>query len=64
MREMRRRVEASGWDSLSAGERNCYHPFLLDLKQGDYVVYVKLNGFSIVNDPASGSRASAIARAA
>ena len=42
MRQLRRRVEASGWDSLSAGERNCYHPFLLDLKQGDYVVYVNV----------------------
>ena len=34
--------EASGWESLSDEEKKCYHGFLLELREGDYVVYVNV----------------------
>src|SRR6266568_301791 len=33
------RVEVSGWNSLTAEEKDCYQPFLLELHSGDWVVY-------------------------
>ena len=40
--KLKSRVESKGWGSLSDKEKNCYYPFLLDLKENDYVVYVNL----------------------
>ena len=38
--ELKRRVDENGWDSLSAEEKDCYQPFLLDLRPEDWVVYI------------------------
>lgn len=38
--ESRRREK--GWDDLNDAELDCYQLFLLDLRQGDYVVYINL----------------------
>ena len=40
LRALKVRVERDGWPSLSAEEQAAYYVFLLDLKDGDYVVYV------------------------
>lgn len=40
LRKLNQQIEASGWDSLSEEEQNCYQGFLLDIKAGDYVVYI------------------------
>lgn len=42
LRQLRQRIQEEGWDSLSQEEKNCYQSFLLDLQEGDYVVYVNL----------------------
>jgi Restriction endonuclease len=39
---LRQRIETDGWSSLSNQEKNCYQDFLLDLKIGDYVVYINV----------------------
>ncbi|MDD9860005.1 MAG: hypothetical protein OXU40_06110 [Nitrospira sp.] len=35
-------TDEEGWDSLSKDEKNCWQPFLLDLKPGDYVIYINV----------------------
>ncbi|MCX7787784.1 MAG: restriction endonuclease [Spirochaetes bacterium] len=42
MHELQKRVKNEGWDSLSEDEQNCYHEFLLEIKQGDYVIYINV----------------------
>ena len=42
LRELECRIEKDGWNSLSEDEQKCYHPFLLDFKDGDYVVYINV----------------------
>ncbi len=44
LRELRERIEESGWESLSKEEQECYYgqDFLLDLRDGDHVVYVNV----------------------
>jgi len=44
LRELQQRIESEGWESLSAAEANCYNgqQFLLDIRRGDYVIYVNL----------------------
>lgn len=42
LRELKKRVDENGWDSLSDEEKDCYQVFLLDLKAGDYVVYINV----------------------
>ncbi len=42
LRELKNRIEESGWDSLSDDEKNCYQEFLLRLEEDDYVVYINL----------------------
>lgn len=37
---LRARIEAKGWSDLSNHERKCYQAFLLDLRPGDWVVYI------------------------
>lgn len=36
------KVDAGGWTNLSPEEQDCYQAFLLDLKDGDYVVYINV----------------------
>jgi hypothetical protein len=38
--ELKQRVDRDGWDTLSAEEKDCYQPFLLELCPGDWVVYI------------------------
>lgn len=38
LRQLKTRIDASGWNSLSDDEKECYQGFLLDLKADDYVV--------------------------
>lgn len=42
LRQLKSRIEKSGWEGLSEDEKKCYQPFLLDFKQGDFVVYVNV----------------------
>jgi hypothetical protein len=42
LRRLRERIEKSGWDSLSEKEKDCYQNFLLNFKEGDYVVYINI----------------------
>lgn len=44
LRELRERINESGWESLSEEEQACYEgqDFLLDLRRGDHVVYVNV----------------------
>jgi len=38
--QLKQRIEQNGWDNLSHDEQNCYQNFLLDFKEGDYVIYI------------------------
>ena len=42
LNRLRARIEAGGWDSLTEVEQDCYHEFLLKLREDDYVVYVNV----------------------
>lgn len=42
LRQLKQRVDANGWNSLSNEEKECYQLFLLDFKAGDYVVYINI----------------------
>ncbi len=42
LRELKKRVDEKGWDSLTDEEKDCYQVFLLDFKPGDYVVYINV----------------------
>lgn len=42
LRELKRRIEESGWDSLFKDEKDCYQSFLLELQPDDYVVYINV----------------------
>ncbi len=35
-------INTEGWDSLTTDQKDCYQPFLLDIKKGDYVVYINI----------------------
>ena len=35
-------LRQSGWDSLTGEEQECYHDFLLNFKNGDYVIYINV----------------------
>lgn len=39
---LKQRINANGWNSLSKEEQACYQSFLLELKSGDYVVYINM----------------------
>ncbi len=40
LRTLQDRIDAG--DSLTPAERDCYHPFLLDIQKKDYVVYINI----------------------
>lgn len=40
--QLKAKIESEGWDSLSADEKDCYHSFLLEIKEGDYVIYINM----------------------
>lgn len=42
LEKLRARIYDGGWKSLTEEEKDCYHPFLLDIKEGDYVVYINI----------------------
>lgn len=42
LHQLKQRIEADGWDSLSEAEQDCYQGFLLDFKNGDFVVYINV----------------------
>ena len=42
LHELKDRIAANGWHSLTPEEQDCYQPFLLELKPGDYVVYINV----------------------
>lgn len=42
LHKLRKRIDEKGWDDLSDTEQECYQDFLLELKEGDYVVYINL----------------------
>lgn len=42
LRELKKRVDENGWDSLTDEEKDCYQAFLLDIKPDDYVIYINV----------------------
>ena len=42
LHELKKRADNDGWESLTDEEKDCCQWFLLDLKKGDYVVYVNI----------------------
>ena len=44
LRKLKERIDRDGWDSLTDEEKECYNSsrFLLELQDGDYVVYINL----------------------
>ena len=42
LNKLKQRIEQDGWDSLSDDERECYQAFLLDIREGDYVIYINV----------------------
>lgn len=42
LNKLKQRIEKDGWDSLSDEERECYQAFLLDIREGDYVIYINV----------------------
>ena len=42
LRELEKRIESKGWDTLSTNEQDCYQRFLLYLEKNDYVVYINV----------------------
>jgi len=42
LKKLQATINAEGWDSLTPDQKDCYHPFLLDIKEGDYVVYINI----------------------
>lgn len=40
--ELKQRIEQEGWDSVLDDERECYQAFLLDIRKGDYVIYINV----------------------
>jgi hypothetical protein len=42
LHQLQDKVATTGWDSLSSEEKDCYQGFLLEIKAGDYVVYVNV----------------------
>jgi len=45
MYKLRERISRNGWSSLTSEEKDCYQPFLLDIREGDYVVYINLPSY-------------------
>ena len=41
-RSLNKRCETDGWNSLTLKEQDCYHDFLLEISQNDYVVYINV----------------------
>ena len=42
LRKLKERIDRGEWETLSDDEKECYQNFLLDLKVGDYVVYINI----------------------
>ncbi|ACB84377.1 hypothetical protein [Natranaerobius thermophilus] len=42
LRKLDKRINEEGWGSLTYEEKKCYYPFLLDIKNGDYVIYINI----------------------
>jgi len=42
LRVLKKKIESDGWDSLTDDEKDCYQPFLLDFRPGDYVIYINV----------------------
>jgi hypothetical protein len=42
LRHLKSKIDATGWNSLSNEEKDCYQSFLLDIKANDYVVYINV----------------------
>lgn len=40
--KLKNKIETFGWEALSPDEKSCYQSFLLDIKDGDYVVYINV----------------------
>lgn len=42
LHRLRDKVENEGWHSLNDHEKDCYQAFLLEFKEGDYVIYINV----------------------
>lgn len=42
LRYLKSQIDADGWNSLSETEKDCCQGFLLDIKAGDYVIYINV----------------------
>ena len=42
LKELRMKIDTSGWSNLTEDEKHCYQGFLLDIVENDYVVYINV----------------------
>ena len=42
LKKLQARIRDGEWDHFTKAEKDCYRPFLLDIKAGDYVVYINM----------------------
>lgn len=42
LHKLKKKIAKTGWDSLNEDEKDCYQSVLLDLKAGDYIVYINV----------------------
>ncbi len=42
LNDLKRRIDEKGYDDLTDQEKDCYQYFLLDFKEGDYVIYINV----------------------
>ena len=45
LRRLKAKIEATGWASLTTDEQTRYQGFLLELKEGDWVIYVNVPSY-------------------
>lgn len=42
LNQLQDKIDSDGWRSLSLKEKDCFQGFLLEIKEGDYVVYINV----------------------
>lgn len=42
LHKLKNKIDAGGWKILESDERNCYQGFLLNLKEGDFIIYINV----------------------
>lgn len=47
LRQLKARIADVGYEALSAEEKDCYQAFLLDLNEGDWVIYINVPRYGV-----------------